>query len=81
MKEKLEGEEEGEENKNEINTEVILSQNPKLNVNLAVGFKDQIVRNRQLLNLKILHYNFHAKCWKMLGQAIAQTVTLMSLTI
>ncbi len=37
----LEGEEEKEEEtKIEINTEVTLSQNPKLNVNLAVGFKD-----------------------------------------
>ena len=46
VKDKEEGDEQKEEEtKNEINTEVTLSQNPKLNVNLAVGFKDQIIRN------------------------------------
>lgn len=65
----------------EINTESIISLNPKLNIAIAPGFAKQIEKNINLIEFKLVYYKLHTQAWRQIGVALGKSKNIMIFTV
>ena len=58
------------------NYENIVSQNPKINTQIAVGFAEQIASSTLLMTFRLVNYRMSPNSWEVLGKGLRNAKNL-----